>query len=93
MSNLTLLLQTTLAGAEAQSLPESQVREMLLDLLLEDDQPIDTIKSARWLDRSPVTLKRWRSQGRGPTYQKDENGRVTYTPKWLREYSNRGIVT
>ena len=93
MTNLTLLLQTTLAGADAQNLPESQVRTMLLDLLLEDNQPLDTIKAAKWLGKSPITLKRWRYQCRGPTYRKDESGRVTYTPKWLREFSNRGIVS
>ena len=66
MSNLIPLLQATLTGAETQNLPESLVRDLLLDLLLEDDRPLNTVKAAQWLDKAPVTLKRWRYKGRGP---------------------------
>ena len=93
MSPLVLLLRTTLAGAEAQNLAEPVVRTLLLDILMKDDQPLDTIEAARWVNKSPVTLKRWRSQGRGPTYRKTESGRVEYTLRWLREFSNSGIVS
>jgi hypothetical protein len=90
--HLIPLLRTTLAGAEAQNLAESEVRALMLDILLMDNQPLGTTEAARLLNKSPVTLKRWRSQGRGPTFRKTESGRVEYTFHWLREYSESGIV-
>jgi len=93
ISPLILLLRTTLAGAEAEKLSDSHVRTLMLDILMNDNQPLGTAEAARWLNKSSVTLKRWRAQGRGPTFRKNETGRVEYTPTWLREYSERGIVS
>ena len=92
MSNLIPLLRTTLTGAETQELPDSEIRSILLGLLLDCDRPMSTIEAAQWLKKSPITLKRWRTQGRGPTYRRLKSGRIEYTPKWLLEYSNKGIV-
>jgi hypothetical protein len=57
---------------------------------LQDSVPqlVDTNEAAKILDRSPMTLKRWRAEAKGPSYVMIER-RVRYDLKVLLDYIQR----
>jgi hypothetical protein len=75
---------------EQHNLGQIRISDKKSVVMMEDDQPVSTKEAAQFLKKSPITLKRWRSQGRGPTFRKTETGRIEYTLLWLREYSEGG---
>ena len=93
MSQLAVTLQTTLAGAIANNLPDSQVRQIVLSIVDDDQRELTTVDAADYLSKSEPTLKRWRRNGIGPRYRKDVGGAIRYRLDWLREFQAEGVVS
>ena len=93
MSQLAVTLQTTLAGAIAQNLPDPQVRQIVLSIVDDDQRELTTVDAADYLNKSEPTLKRWRRKGIGPRYRKDAGGAIRYRLDWLREFQTEGVVS
>ena len=92
MSQLIRLLENAIAGAVAQQLPDDEVRKIVLATVEDPEEELNTPEAAHLLNKAVPTLKLWRREGKGPTYRKDESGRVTYKRKWLNEHQNKGVV-
>ena len=92
MSQLIRLLENAIAGAVAQQLPEPEVREIVLGIVEDEEEEFDTSEAADYLHRAVPTLKLWRREGKGPTFRRDESGRITYKKRWLNEHRNKGVV-
>ena len=45
----------------------------------------DTHEAARVMRLAPITLRKWRQTGRGPTFSK-VNGKVLYSAEDIRDY-------
>lgn len=56
-----------------------------------DGSPLNTQQAARYLGFKPYTMRRWRSEGKGPRYVKGEgrNGRVLYLVEELEAWRQR----
>ena len=95
-SNLSLpiygLLRATLTGAEAQGLNQNELADLLVPLLQPDDRELDTHAAAVFCNKADSTMERYRCQGKGPNYRKDENGLVRYRIGWLKDWLNQGEV-
>ena len=92
MSQLAATLQTTLAGAIAQNLPDNEIRKVVLSIVDDDKKELTTRDAADYLNKSEPTMKRWRMLGIGPRYRKDVGGAVRYRIDWLREYQTEGVI-
>ena len=92
-SQLAITLQTTLAGAITNNLPDSQIRQIVLSIVADDQRELTTVDAADYLSKSEPTLKRWRRKGIGPRFRKDVGGAIRYRLDWLREFQAEGVVT
>ena len=93
MSQLAITLQTTLAGAMANNLPDPQIRQIILSIVADDQRELTTVDAADYLSKSEPTLKRWRRKGIGPRFRKDVGGAIRYRLDWLREFQTEGVVS
>ena len=93
MSQLAITLQTTLAGAIANNLPDPQIRQIVLSIVADDQRELTTVDAADYLSKSEPTLKRWRRKGIGPRFRKDVGGAIRYRLDWLREFQTEGVVS
>jgi hypothetical protein len=92
MSQLAVTLQTTLAGAIAQNLPDPQIRQIVLSIVDDDKRELTTVDAADYLNKSAPTLKRWRREGIGPKFRKECGGAIRYRLDWLREFQTEGVI-
>lgn len=92
-SQLAITLQTTLAGAITNNLPDSQIRQIVLSIVADDQRELTTVDAADYLSKSEPTLKRWRRKGIGPRFRKDVGGAIRYRLDWLREFQAEGVVS
>ncbi len=88
-----VLAEACAAEADAQTRGIGACRQQAkaaADPLPGDGSPLTTEQAARYLGFKPYTLRRWRSEGKGPRYIKSEgrNGRVGYRLEeleaWMR---------
>ena len=93
ISQLAITLQTTLAGAIANNLPDPQIRQIVLSIVADDQRELTTVDAADYLSKSEPTLKRWRRKGIGPRFRKDVGGAIRYRIDWLREFQTEGVVS
>ena len=93
MSQLAVTLQTTIAGAIAQDLPDTEIRKVILSIVDDIYRELKTVDAADYLNKSEPTLKRWRRKGIGPRYRKDAGGAIRYRLDWLREFQTEGVVS
>ena len=93
ISQLAITLQTTLAGAIANNLPDPQIRQIVLSIVDDDRRELTTVDAADYLSKSEPTLKRWRRKGIGPRFRKDVGGAIRYRIDWLREFQTEGVVS
>jgi hypothetical protein len=92
MSQLIQTLRMALAGAESESLPDPEVRDVIMTIVSDGDRELDTKGAADYIGYSAPTLKLWRYKNQGPKYRKDAGGRIRYKVKWLNEHMNDGVV-
>jgi hypothetical protein len=92
MSQLIRTIRLALSGAEAEGLPDPEIRDVIMQIVAEGDREVDTKGAADYIDYSVPTLKLWRYQKKGPKYRRSENGRIRYKIKYLNEHMNDGVV-
>ena len=92
MSQLAATLQTTLAGAIAQGLPDTEIRKVILSIVDDDKVELTTPEAADYLNKSEATLKRWRRDGVKLRYRKDPGGAIRYRLDWLRKFQAEGVI-
>lgn len=91
-SQMILLLQNTLAGAVAQELSDTEVRDLIMAIIDDDKKELNTPDAADYLNKSVMTLKRWRKERIGPKYRKEPGGSIRYRLDWLREFQEEGVI-
>jgi len=52
-----------------------------------EDRKLSTKSAARYLDKHPTTLRKWRRCNEGPAWHVTEGGNVVYTLGELRRWS------
>lgn len=92
MTQLAVTLQTTIAGAIAQGLPDKELCLIVHSIIDDDKKELTTPDAADWLNKSEATLKRWRALKCGPRYRKEPFGAIQYRLDWLREFQAEGVV-
>ena len=92
MTPLQLTIKAALAGAIADDLSDKDLIDVLSTITEDGDPELNTEEASHVLNRSPITLKKWRAKGFGPRYRKDQSGFVRYRRSWLDEFNELGQV-
>lgn len=89
---LAELHSLAIVGAENKGIDTGHVSDLMATIMRidSDDDRLDTAEAAEFINRAKNTLERWRSEGSGPAYETDANGRKTYRRRVLREFRDCG---
>jgi hypothetical protein len=89
-------LNCAIAGAQLHNLPPTEVARLLRPILYpkgEDDDLLTSQDVAEYYGRAVYTVYRWRKEGKGPAYVRDEYGRIRYRRRSLREHDEKQKIT
>lgn len=85
MSEVVVISPDALSALVSQAVRDG-VKKALADALPRKSDNLRDIEAAAYLAISPVTLRQWRAQGRGPTYRKLGKA-IIYARKDLDDWS------
>jgi hypothetical protein len=92
MLSLPHQIKIAAAGAISEDLDDEQVRDLINEILGQDEGGTNTIGAAEYLGCAESTLRLHRRKGIGPEYERDDSGRIIYRYRNLRKYRARNVV-